>query len=243
MDDDMESAREAQDFPTAKDRMTNFSAEDESYMRLALQVAERALQVGEVPVGCVIVLDNPEESPTASVVVSHGANQVNATRDATRHAEIVAIDRILTGGRSSDALRLPASVLTQSARSGMLPENSPMFNEEMLEHHMQDRWVNQPDSNGDQQWKNSYGWGTGRLLSEQDLSRCRLYVRAKSFFLTYESIGNAYGLMLFVPILFSQYSRSHANHVSCAQLPWRASRLVASFLDAVIRNLVAAVPF
>ena len=52
--------------------------DDESYMQLALDVARRALDLGEVPVGCVIVWN---QSPHGRVVVSHGANQVNATRD------------------------------------------------------------------------------------------------------------------------------------------------------------------
>lgn len=71
---------------------------DEYYMRIALQVAQDALMFGEVPVGCVLVYKDR--------ILSHGANQVNATRDATRHAEIVAIDRWLTQGKSSDQLRM-----------------------------------------------------------------------------------------------------------------------------------------
>ena len=111
--------------------------DDEYYMRKALQVAQNALALGEVPVGCVVVLssDSPyccrssssvtqqqqqqqqqdrvrvKRNDNDGVIVSHGANQVNATRDATRHAEIVAIDRLLTGGCSSDQLRLPVSVM------------------------------------------------------------------------------------------------------------------------------------
>lgn len=149
-------------------------------MRLALQVAERALQLGEVAVGCVIVLDNPEKGPHgSSVVVSHGANQVNATRDATRHSEIIALDRVLTGGRSSDTLRLPTNVLTQSARAGMLPAESPLLpeNQAVLQEFWDDKWVN--DQKDPKHWKNSYGWGTGQLLSEKDLSKCRLYVSDK----------------------------------------------------------------
>jgi tRNA(Arg) A34 adenosine deaminase TadA len=106
---------------------------DVHYMRNALKVARAALSVGEVPVGCVIVYDPPSSVPTternnnrhhgednatytddqtfptalsSSVIVSHGANQVNATRDPTRHAELVALDRLLARGRSSDRLRL-----------------------------------------------------------------------------------------------------------------------------------------
>jgi tRNA(Arg) A34 adenosine deaminase TadA len=51
--------------------------DDVYYMQQALKVARAALDVGEVPVGCVIVLPTDQ----GSVVVSHGANQVNATRD------------------------------------------------------------------------------------------------------------------------------------------------------------------
>lgn len=158
---------------------------DERYMRQALHVAREALQIGEVPVGCVVVyhpppdaredeprsqaneekvdatngsesinssvmsippgstggdneahppttrtplqlapsaepenqaLRRPAELPRSGVVVSHGANQVNATRDPTRHAELVAFDRLLAGGRSSDQLRLEPHVLAPMRR-------------------------------------------------------------------------------------------------------------------------------
>ncbi|EED93975.1 hypothetical protein THAPSDRAFT_268551 [Thalassiosira pseudonana CCMP1335] len=75
------------------------------FMRQALCVARTALDIGEVPVGCIVPY-----MASHSVIVSHGANQVNATRDATRHAEIVAIDRMLTKGRSSDQLKLPPEI-------------------------------------------------------------------------------------------------------------------------------------
>ena len=42
---------------------------------------------GEVPVGCVVVRDGQ--------IVARGANQTNITRNATRHAEFVAIDALL----------------------------------------------------------------------------------------------------------------------------------------------------
>jgi tRNA(Arg) A34 adenosine deaminase TadA len=109
-------------------------AQDEYFMRQALKVAKDALDIGEVPVGCVIVMRRqqaavvpatgafflkPVSSSSSSVnvvsvcndtdgndknacdnddasfvIVAHGANQVNATRDATRHAELVAMDRM-----------------------------------------------------------------------------------------------------------------------------------------------------
>ena len=88
--------------------MSNDNNNDDNtyyYMQQALQHAEQALQLGEVPVGCIIV-----HSPSKTIL-SYGANMVNATRDATRHAEIVAMDRLLTGtGRCSDELSLSLSL-------------------------------------------------------------------------------------------------------------------------------------
>jgi len=60
------------------------SAEHCIWMRAALDLANEALEVGEVPVGCVFVHD--------SEIVGRGRNHVNETRNATRHAEMVAID-------------------------------------------------------------------------------------------------------------------------------------------------------
>jgi hypothetical protein len=158
---------------------------DKAYMRLALQVAERALQLGEVPVGCVLVLEKDETETSSSnpVVVSHGANQVNATRDATRHAEIVAIDRLLTGSISSDQLRLPAAVLAQAAaQSGCLPANSPLWpgNDAKLNEAWQDQWehiLSKSSSSHEGNTGNVYGWGTGQRLTQKDLAQCKLYVR------------------------------------------------------------------
>ena len=149
------------------------AALEEHYMRQALEVAGAALEVGEVPVGCVIVLGEGGQSisegggggdgggggglivgggcsggePTGgrkgegdplppggggggdlppspldhpSVVISHGANQVNATRDATRHAELVALDRMLTGGMASDRLRMGPRVVAAAGGRGEL---------------------------------------------------------------------------------------------------------------------------
>ena len=144
------------------------------YMNHALNAARKALSVGEVPVGCVLVLD----TDNGPVIVSHGANQVNATRDATRHAEIVAIDRMLTGGASSDMLRLPADVYCRPARAHMLPKDSPLLeystSAAMLEAYLKDEWINEPDE--PDHWKNTYGWGSGRIHKVEDLRKCRLYV-------------------------------------------------------------------
>ena len=50
---------------------------------------------GEVPVGCVFVSEGRE--------VASGRNEVNATKNATRHAELVAVDRLLAFCKSHDA--------------------------------------------------------------------------------------------------------------------------------------------
>ena len=52
-------------------------------MQVALAEAKKALDEGEVPIGCVIVHDG--------AVVGRGHNQVERLQDATAHAEIVAI--------------------------------------------------------------------------------------------------------------------------------------------------------
>ncbi|KAK2573644.1 tRNA-specific adenosine deaminase 2 [Acropora cervicornis] len=59
---------------------------DEKWMKEALNLAEKALEKGEVPVGCVIVHKNK--------VIGRGGNEANKTKNATRHAEMVAIDQV-----------------------------------------------------------------------------------------------------------------------------------------------------
>ncbi len=56
---------------------------DEKYMTLALHEAQKALQEGEVPIGCVIVAEGQ--------VVGRGHNMTEALCDVTAHAEIQAI--------------------------------------------------------------------------------------------------------------------------------------------------------
>jgi tRNA-specific adenosine deaminase 2 len=58
------------------------------YMRLALAEAEKAVEAGEVPVGCVIVHRDKG-------VIATGHNRVNEEHNATRHAELVAADSTL----------------------------------------------------------------------------------------------------------------------------------------------------
>jgi tRNA(Arg) A34 adenosine deaminase TadA len=165
------------------------------FMKQALRVAKEALDIGEVPVGCVIVLrdvadidpslpsehrqyDEVQEgdvtgaclyaTSSPSVIVSHGANQVNATRDATRHAEMVAIDRMLSRGRSSDQMKLPADVIRKSAH-GKIPNDNVLGKESDG-----DRWVNVPSC--ENHWKNTFGWRSGRTYNKDVFSKCDLYV-------------------------------------------------------------------
>jgi tRNA(adenine34) deaminase len=77
-----------------------FLADDESAMQGALAEARRAFDEGEVPVGCVIVREG--------VVIGRGHNQVERLKDATAHAEIVAIG---AASQALDAWRLDTCTL------------------------------------------------------------------------------------------------------------------------------------
>ena len=59
----------------------------EKWMREALKMARYALEHNEVPVGCVVVLE--------ADIIARGCNEVNISCNATRHAEMIAIDQIL----------------------------------------------------------------------------------------------------------------------------------------------------
>ena len=59
----------------------------EAWMKHALTVARKGLSQGEVPVGCIMVYKGE--------AISEGHNEVNATLNATRHAEVVAYDKLL----------------------------------------------------------------------------------------------------------------------------------------------------
>lgn len=55
------------------------------YMKMAIKQAELAKKIDEVPIGAVIVLDGK--------VISKGYNQTEKTQIATRHAEVIAIEK------------------------------------------------------------------------------------------------------------------------------------------------------
>lgn len=56
-------------------------------MEDALENGRAANEHNEVPVGCVFVYQNK--------IIAYGANQVNKTKNATRHAEFICIDKVL----------------------------------------------------------------------------------------------------------------------------------------------------
>lgn len=56
---------------------------DEHFMRLALDLAAKAGEAGEVPVGAIVV--------NGGEVIAEGANGREATQDPTAHAEVIAL--------------------------------------------------------------------------------------------------------------------------------------------------------
>jgi len=73
---------------------------DQYWIRYALNLAGKAQDNGEVPVGAVIVRDNE--------LLSEGWNQPIASNDPTAHAEIVALR---AAGNAESNYRLPGSTL------------------------------------------------------------------------------------------------------------------------------------
>ena len=73
---------------------------DEYWLQYTLQLAERAYQQGEVPVGAVLVRDNQ--------ILGEGWNQSISQHDATAHAEIMALR---AAGVAAGNYRLPNTSL------------------------------------------------------------------------------------------------------------------------------------
>ncbi len=59
--------------------------EDEKFMRLAIKEAKRAYEIGEVPIGCVIVHEGK--------VIARGYNKREKLNSGLAHAEIIAIQK------------------------------------------------------------------------------------------------------------------------------------------------------
>ena len=78
---------------------------DKLFAEKAFDLAEEALSVGEVPVGCVLVYDG--------LIIGHGRNRVNQLKNATRHAELEAIDMVLEWHRNRKNSNRPQPPLDQ----------------------------------------------------------------------------------------------------------------------------------
>jgi tRNA(adenine34) deaminase len=76
------------------------TADDERFMRRALELAREAAAAGEVPIGAVLVRDGS--------ILAEGRNRPISDRDPTGHAEI---DCLRRGGRAANNYRLPGSTL------------------------------------------------------------------------------------------------------------------------------------
>ena len=79
---------------------SSVSPDDIRFMRMALRQAQIAFDMKEIPIGCVIVKDG--------VVIGKGYNQVEQLKDATAHAEIIAIG---TAASTLDNWRLDGCTL------------------------------------------------------------------------------------------------------------------------------------
>ena len=77
-----------------------FSATDERWMRRALEMARQAEQVGEVPVGAVLVKDDQ--------LIAEGYNQPISSHDPSAHAEIITLRK---AGLGQNNYRLPGTTL------------------------------------------------------------------------------------------------------------------------------------
>ena len=75
--------------------------EQNRYMKAALQQATKAVSIGEVPIGCVIVYDGPDEgketrypdAPAPGTIIARGYNRRNTDHSTLSHAEMTAIKK------------------------------------------------------------------------------------------------------------------------------------------------------
>ena len=63
--------------------MASSLTEDEKYMKQALRLAKKAMDSGDVPIGCLIVYDGK--------VIARGYNRRNKEKQSLAHAELIAI--------------------------------------------------------------------------------------------------------------------------------------------------------
>ena len=73
--------------PLEENRPADEDSLDVFYMKQALLLSKETLERREVPIACIIVYKNGE-------VIARGSNDVNRTKNATRHAEMIAIEQV-----------------------------------------------------------------------------------------------------------------------------------------------------
>ncbi|KAJ1983293.1 tRNA(adenine34) deaminase [Dimargaris verticillata] len=91
------------------------------FMAQALAQAEEAFKAGEVPVGCVFVHNG--------TVIGRGRNRPNETRNATKHAELVAIDAIISQRTTALASKEPVDVNSYNHHRHCAPAPADIFAE------------------------------------------------------------------------------------------------------------------
>lgn len=69
------------------EKLEKLTEREEKFLKEAFKYAKLALSTNEVPVGCVIVYKDE--------VIAFGHNETNRTKNPTRHAEFIAIDKVL----------------------------------------------------------------------------------------------------------------------------------------------------
>lgn len=60
-------------------------SDNEKYMRVAIKQAQKAAEIGEVPIGCVIVFEDK--------IIARGYNRRNTDKNTLAHAELIAIKK------------------------------------------------------------------------------------------------------------------------------------------------------
>jgi len=81
-------------------KMSNFTDLDHAFMKRAFELAHQAEQIGEIPIGAVLTLDDK--------IIGEGFNRSIIDNDPTAHAEIVAIRQ---AAKSILNYRLPQTTL------------------------------------------------------------------------------------------------------------------------------------
>ena len=80
--------------------MTDFTDLDHAFMKRAFELANQAEQIGEIPIGAVLTLDDK--------IIGEGYNRSITDNDPTAHAEIVAIRQ---AAKKNQNYRLPKTTL------------------------------------------------------------------------------------------------------------------------------------